>query len=114
MKRIWPSRSRAHLGGLRLLDLDDQVGGREQRIDVGLDAGTRRGVFGVGDAHAGAGSGLNDDRVARAGELAHAARGHPHPIFVALDLGRNTDPHAVTPSRASLRPKIQRMKRGTS
>jgi hypothetical protein len=84
---------RRDLGSLRLLDLDDHVGGGEDCLGVGRDLGPGRPIGVVGKADPGAGAGLHHKLVAVMGELADAARDQADPVFVRLYLLRDTDQH---------------------
>ena len=71
---------------LRLLDLDDHLGGLE---DLGRgcgDRGARRLVIGVRQSEPFPGPGLDHDFMLAPDELAHAGRDHGDAVFVGLDL----------------------------
>jgi hypothetical protein len=88
-----------YLDRLRLLDLDDHLGLCEDRLGAGDDPGALGKVVVVGDGRAEPGALLDDDLVAVVDQLADACRRDGDPVFVGLDLGGDTDPHAVTPTR---------------
>jgi hypothetical protein len=78
---------------LRLLDLDDHVGGLEHRRRVGEDLrpGLDEGLVGAIDAVAG--SGFDQDLVPGSRQLGHRGRGQADPIFMHLDFLRHSDAH---------------------
>jgi len=84
---------RGDLARLRLLDLDDHVGGGEDRFGVRRDLGTGGAIGVVGKADAGSGAALDKDLVAVKHELAHAAGDQPDPVFVRLYFLRDTNQH---------------------
>ena len=99
MNRIWSRRSSAASCGLRLLDLDDQLGRGKDLGGAGQDAGAGGLVGPVVKADPGSGPALDDDFVAVMGELAHAAGNQPDPVFVGLHLFGNPDQHRLTSTR---------------
>ncbi len=84
------------LDRLRLLDAEDHVRLREDRVG-GVDDPCPLGlVVGVGDRAALARSLLNQYLVPVLGELAGADRGQRDPVFLLLDLGRDSNLHLLS------------------
>ena len=82
-------------GGLRFLDLNDQVGRLEQG---GRRVGNRcagRSIGVVTEADAGSGIMFDADGVAELDEFPDAGRGQTDAVFMGLDLFRNADFHEV-------------------
>ena len=96
------------LDGLRLLDLDDQVGLAEHGIGVGEDLRALGDVVGVADGRALPRPGLHDDLVAAIGQLAHARRGQRDAVLVGLDLGGDANLHWWTSLSTGGRDTISR------
>ena len=87
------------LGGLRLLDLDDQVrAGPDLRGRVN-DGGAGGSILRVDDAAALPRAGFDQDLVARTGQFLGADRQHGHPVFIGLDLPGNPDNHRIDSPR---------------
>ena len=78
---------------LRLLDLDDQFGGREHLGGARRDPGPGRLVGGVLEADAGPRTGLDDDLVPVMHDFPNTAGGQADAVFVGLHLLRDTDQH---------------------
>ncbi len=83
----------AALVRLRLLDLDDHVGAREDLGRAADDFGSGAAVHLVAQADAGAGHRLDDHRVAVMHQLADAARGQADTVFVRFDFLGHADEH---------------------
>ena len=81
------------LAGLRLLDLDDQLGALEHRARVGKHFRARRRVLLVGAADAGTGIALDEHLVPVHHELVHVGRNEADAVFARLDLLRHADFH---------------------
>ncbi len=86
------------LAGLRLLDLDDQLGGAEHRGGGGRDVGADLAIGVVAEADAGAGAALDQDLVAVRDQLARRAGNQADAILVGLDLLGDADQHGLRPS----------------
>ena len=80
---------------LRLLDLDDHVGGFEHRRGIGKDFRSRFPKSGVGAVDAAAGLGLDHRFVPGRDQLGDRCGGQADPIFVVLDLLGHTDAHGT-------------------
>ena len=93
---ICPSPEPLVLLRLRLLHLEDHVGGGEDGIGIREDLGTRRCEVGVRERRAVTRPGLDDDAVARVHELADPFRRCRDPELVVLDLLRDPDDHRVS------------------
>ena len=93
MNRIWPLAEHLALDRLRLLDLDDHVGGGEHLGRRGDDRRARLAIRVVVHADALAGVVLDNDLVAVRHQLAHAARHEADAVFEDLDLFGNADAH---------------------
>ena len=78
---------------LRLLDLDDQLGGGEHLLGIVRDARPGALVHDVDQADGVACVGFDQDLMAVLGQLAHRCRGQADPVFVGLDFLRYADPH---------------------
>ena len=96
-----PGLEQRDLLGLRLLDLDDQLGLSEHGLGVGHDPRPLLDVALVGDRRALAG--LHDHLVARVGQLPHTGGRQRHPVLVDLDLAGNPDLHDATLPAAAAR-----------
>ena len=97
---------------LRLLDLDDHVGGLEHRRRVGEDGrpGLREGAVGAVDAIAG--TGFDHDLMPGGRQLGHRGRGQADPIFMHLDFLRHPDAHrSFAPMMGLARPYRQECRR---
>ena len=90
-----PIAQQGQLCRLRLLYLEDQVG-FINRCRIGTDAGAGGFVGGIRKADGLTGAALNQDLVAGAGELRHTRRRGGHPVFLLLDLLRDTDAHVAS------------------
>ena len=96
MNRTWFSRSRRHFVGLRLLHLDDHLGGREYIRRAGHDLGPGPAVGRVVEPDPGAGAALDDNAMAVVGQLANAAGDETDTVLVGFHLFRNPDKHRST------------------
>ncbi len=83
--------------GLRLLDLHDHVAVGEDGFGVGDKDRARLAVFGVGEACAQAGAGLDPYLMAVGDVFAHRRGGQADPMFVGLDLAGYADAHGFRP-----------------
>ena len=79
--------------GLRLLDLDDQLGDIEDPVRARHDRRPPGGVVLVAEPGARAGVVLDEDFVAPGAQLLHAVRSQTDAPFLVLDLLRDTDAH---------------------
>ncbi len=95
-----PLAQQAHLGVLRLLDLQDHVRLGEDRFGVRGDPRALGLVLGIGDHAAVARARLDDHLVAMLGQLAGADRCERDPVLVRLDLRRYADLHSGKPMRS--------------
>ena len=77
--------------GLRLLDLEHELGARPHVVGSGHDLGPGGAVVVVGDRRAGAGVALDDDRRAVGGELVHPVGGDGNPVLSVFPLAGNAD-----------------------
>src|ERR1700735_4634586 len=82
-----------HLGGLWLLNLEDQLGTGEQRLGVAHDGGPLGRELLVCDRAAEARPGLDRDIVPPRGELAHTRRGDGYAVLIGLYLGGDAYSH---------------------
>ena len=103
----------AALGRLRLLDLDDQLGGVEDLLRGREDAGAGGLVLGVVHADAEAGLRLDRDLVSGGDELVHAGRRQPDAVFVDLDFLRDADAHRDSPWSCEAATLAERAPAGT-
>ncbi|MCY1364045.1 hypothetical protein D9M69_508340 [compost metagenome] len=92
-----PGAQPGALLGLRLLDLDDQLGGGEHLGGIGGDPRAGGLVVGVAEADGGAGLGLHPELVAEAAEFGHRRRGEADAVFVDFDFPGDTDAHGLSP-----------------
>ena len=96
------SKSRS-LDCLRLLDLDDQLGRREQVVGIGCDLGTGSDILIVEESGPVARAGLDGHIVTVAHDLGHAVRGEPDSVLVAFDLSRHANVHVAPPNAVAHR-----------
>ena len=89
-----------HFLGLRLVDLDDQLGLAEHRRGVPDNRRALSRERLVGDRRSDPGIRLYNDAVADINKLTHSRGRDRHTVFVRLDLGRNPDDHALGPDRS--------------
>ena len=95
MNRTCPARSMAHSDSLRLLDLDDHVGGGEH--GSGIFGNVRSGcdIIVVGEIDAAAGLCLDRDPVPARGQFRDGWRREADAIFVDLDFLGYADVHRL-------------------
>ena len=93
MKSSCPGRSRATSTALRLLDLDDHLGLREDGVRVGDDRRALCDVLVVCDRRALARAPLHENLVAVLAQLADTGRRQRDAVLVGLDLGWDSDLH---------------------
>src|SRR5215213_1333699 len=85
--------------GDRLLDLQDQLSLAPHVVRVGDNSRPRSGELPISDRRTETCTGFDENRMSVPGELVHARRSDGNPVFVVLDLGRNSNQHAgSTPS----------------
>src|SRR5215213_11784822 len=85
--------------GDRLLDLQDQLSLGPHVVRVGDNSRSGSGELPIGDRGTQTGTGFDQNRMPVSGELVHTRRSDGNPVFVVLDLGRNSNQHAgSTPS----------------
>ena len=86
------------LDRLRLLDLDDQVGRRENLLGGRHHQRPRSGIIRVGEPRADPGTAFDENTVAVVHRLTCSVRRQANAVFLRLDLFRATDLHVETPS----------------
>ena len=92
-----PFAQHGAFNGLRLLDLDDHVGVRENFFSRLDDLGARRRIVRIGSADASACASLHPGLVAMAHRLTDGNRRHADAVFVILDFFWHADQHFSPP-----------------
>src|ERR1700683_5367520 len=82
--------------GLRLFNLDDELGALEYRCGTGCNGRPHRFVMCIGNANAAAGAALDDHFMTAMRKLAYALGNESDPIVLNLDLFGYTDSHCQT------------------
>src|SRR5437867_5368829 len=100
-----PLAKARELPWLRLLHLDDHLGGVEDRIGVGKDIRAGAGEIVVTNRAAGAGARLHDDAVPGRHELPNTFRRRGHPVLAVFDFLRDADDHAMFPPEEEAYPR---------
>jgi hypothetical protein len=91
-------------GGLRLLDLDDQLGLAEHGGGIGHQGGAGGAVLRVVQADGSAGAGLHPHVMAMGHVFTHRGRRQADAVFVDLDLLGHADAHAGPPCKPRMVP----------
>jgi hypothetical protein len=79
--------------GDRLLDLQDQLSLAPHVFRLRDNGCPGCGELAIGDRRTQTRPGFDEDRMPMPGELVHTRRSDGHPVFVVLDLGRNSNQH---------------------